>query len=289
MSIPLTLEVLIRSWEKQLLLQIQEMSTLPVALHPITPTNLIFRSSTPCSRHLAAFLTDSSLKSILTTQLPFNTSLVFATYFGGNGSDGIAGIALDNSENIYVTGSTSSSNLPGASVSTIQSAFGGTYDAFAAKINAAGTAIVYSTYLGGNRSDFGKAIAVNAGGNVFVAGDVMPPSSGTYNFPLVHPIQGTPGGGQYDVFAAKINAAGTALDYSTFLGGALSDRAMGIAVDSQGSAFVAGVTESADYPVKNPISGHDHILGDTGREVDGFVTRLSPLGTTFIYSTFLGG
>jgi len=64
------LEVLIRSWEKQLLLQIQEMSTLPVALHPITPTNLIFRSSTPCSRHLAAFLTDSSLKSILTTQLP---------------------------------------------------------------------------------------------------------------------------------------------------------------------------------------------------------------------------
>jgi len=130
---------------------------------------------------------------------------------------------------------------------------------------------------------------VNAGGNVFVAGDVMPPSSGTYNFPLVHPIQGTPGGGQYDVFAAKINAAGTALDYSTFLGGALSDRAMGIAVDSQGSAFVAGVTESADYPVKNPISGHDHILGDTGREVDGFVTRLSPLGTTFIYSTFLGG
>ena len=220
---------------------------------------------------------------------PADTSLVFATYFGGNGSDGIAGIALDNSENIYITGSTSSSNLPGASASTIQSAFGGTYDAFAAKINAAGTAIVYSTYLGGNRSDFGKAIAVDDLGGAYVAGDVVPPSNGTYNFPLVHPIQGTPGGGQYDAFAAKINAAGTALDYSTFLGGALSDRARGIAVDSQDSAFVVGETSSADFPVENAISGHDHILGDTGREVDGFVTRLSPLGTTLIYSTFLGG
>jgi hypothetical protein len=221
---------------------------------------------------------------------PANTSLIFSTYFGGTDGDGIAGIALDDAENIYITGTTSSSNLPGASLSPIQPSFAGTYDAFVAKINAAGTNIVYATYLGGTRYDIGKAIGVNAWGEASVAGDVMPPSSGGYNsFPLVNPIQGFPGGGQYDAFVTKINSTGTAIVYSTFLGGSLSDIVRDIAVDSLGSTFVAGETWSADFPIVNPIPGHATILGDSGNEMDGFITRLSPLGSTLIYSTYLGG
>ena len=128
---------------------------------------------------------------------PANTSLVFSTYFGGTEGDGIA---LDDVEKIYITGTTNSGNLPGASLSSIQPTFAGTYDAFAAKINAAGTNIVYATYIGGISADIGKAIGVNAVGEASIAGDVMPPSSGGYNsFPLVNAIQGFPGGGQYDV------------------------------------------------------------------------------------------
>jgi hypothetical protein len=221
---------------------------------------------------------------------PANTSLIFSTYFGGTDGDGIAGIALDDVENIYITGTTSSGNLPGASLSPIQPSFAGAYDAFVAKINAAGTNIVYATYLGGTRADIGKAIGVNALGEASVAGDVMPPSSGGYNsFPLVNAIQGLPGGGQYDAFVTKINSTGTAIVYSTFLGGSLNDKARDIAVDSLGSTFVAGETWSADFPVENYLAGHGTLLGSTGGKVDGFITRFSPLGSAFIYSTFLGG
>ncbi len=221
---------------------------------------------------------------------PANTSLVFSTYFGGADSDGIAGIALDDVENIYITGTTTSSNLPGASLSSIQPTFGGTYDAFVAEINASGTDIVYATYLGGVRADIGKSIDVNTWGEASVVGDVMPPTSGGYDtFPLVNAIQSSPGGGQYDAFVTKINSTGTAIVYSTFLGGSLHDSARDIAVDSHGSAFVVGETGSADFPIVNPIAGHASILGDSGHEIDGFITRLSPLGSTLLYSTYLGG
>jgi len=222
---------------------------------------------------------------------PSNTALVFSTYFGGTGNDVANGIALDDLGDIYITGATNSTNLPGVSPSSIQSSVAGGNDAFITKINSAGTAIDYSTYLGGNRSDFGKAIAVDTEGNAYVAGDLMPPGSSSppYNFPLVNPVQSTTGGGEWDAFVTKINTAGSAIDYSTFLGGSMSDKARGIAVDSHGSAFIAGETWSADYPIKNPISGHGAILGSTGNEMDGFITRLSPLGNNIIYSTFLGG
>lgn len=219
---------------------------------------------------------------------PSNTSIVFSTYFGGNDNDAIGGLALDNSGNIYITGSTRSTNLPGASTSLIQPTFGGSSDAFVTKISAPGDAILYSTYLGGNRTDYGTAIDVDSAGSAYLTGYINNPSTippTVYNFPLVNPIQ-TASAGEKDAFVTKINAAGNSIDYSSLLGGNSSDRGLDIAVDSSGSAYVAGSTSSSlDFPIFNPINGHGQMLGIS----DGFIVRLTPSGAGILYSTFFGG
>jgi len=206
------------------------------------------------------------------------SALVYSTYLGGSDQDAAFGIAVDSAGNAYVTGGTLSTNFP--TQNALQPASGGFADAFATKINAAGSALVYSTYLGGtgNFDDQGFGIAVDGSGNAYVAGRAASP-----NFPTRNPIQPAFGGGVADAFATKLNAAGSALVYSTYLGGTAEDGVADIAIDGAGNAYVAGLTKSANFPTQSPLQSTNR--GGT----DAFVTKLNAAGSALTYSTYLGG
>ena len=172
------------------------------------------------------------------------TSIVYSTYLGGSGGDVGEAIAVDQVSQVYVTGGTGSSIFPGTTSSLIQSTFGGDGDAFVTKLNEAGTAILFSTYLGGGGADVGRGIALDSTSNVYVTGITQ-----SLNFPGTarSPIQRTNGGGN-DAFLAKLNATGTAILLSTYLGGSSNDFGEGIAVDVAGQAYVTGETTSSNFP-----------------------------------------
>ena len=214
---------------------------------------------------------------------PAGSSLVYSTYLGGNASDVGQGIALDDSGNAYVTGSTLSVNFPTAS--PLQAAGRGSSDAFVTKIKPDGTGLVYSTYLGGSGGDFGQSIAVDSAGNAFVTGYTF-----SANFPTAIPLQNAKAGSA-DAFVTEIDPAGSALVYSTYLGGTGLDRAFALALDDSGDALIAGDTASADFPTtagafQTTIGG-----GTCGSAPcsDAFVAGLNPAGSLRLYSTFLGG
>jgi uncharacterized repeat protein (TIGR03803 family) len=204
------------------------------------------------------------------------SSLVYSTYLGGSRSDNGRGIAVDSSGNAYVCGMAQSYDFP-VTANAFQTMMPGYLNPFVAKLNAAGTALAYSTYLGGNYDDEGTAIAVDASGNAYVTGN-----TNSESFPTVSPFQAGLAGAQ-NAFVSKLNSAGSALIYSTYLGGSSYDGGQGIAVDSSGSAYVTGYTESPNFPTLNPIVAS--ILGDVE---DAFVTKLNPAGSTLVYSTYLG-
>src|SRR5579863_1297939 len=137
--------------------------------------------------------------------------------------------------------------------------------------------LVYSTYLGGNYEDLGNAIAIDSAGNAYVAGETV-----SNNFPTKNAFQPTLKGNS-NAFVSKLNASGTALIYSTYLGGSVGDYGNGIAVDSAGNATITGFTQSPDFPTKNAFQ--PALRGS----VNAFVTRLNATGNALIYSTFLGG
>jgi hypothetical protein len=213
------------------------------------------------------------------TKLNAAGALVYSTYLGGSGGDQGNGIAVDASGNAYVTGAAASSDFP--TVNPIQATFAGGCcegDAFVAKLNAAGSALVYSTYLGGSGFDDGLDIAVDASGNAYVRG-----RTASSNFPTVNPIQATFAGGFDDAFVTKLNAAGSALVYSTYLGGSGNEGFGGIAVDASGNAYVAGSTASSNFPTVNPIQA------TLAGSFDVFVTKFNAAGSALVYSTYLGG
>jgi hypothetical protein len=218
--------------------------------------------------------------------------LIYSTYLGGSGHDLGAGVAVDSAGNAYIVGSTNSADFP-----TTPGAFqtvcnGGSgcatnWDAFVAKINAAGSALVYSTYLGGSGIDESSSIAVDTAGNAYVTGD-----TGSADFPLMNPLQPTFHGGEVDAFVTKINPVGSALVYSTYLGGSGQDLGLGIAVDSAGNAYVTGVTGSANFPTtpgafQTVCNGSGSGCGTPSR--DAFVSKINPSGSGLVYSTYLGG
>jgi hypothetical protein len=202
------------------------------------------------------------------------TALIYATYIGGRGDDRAAGIAVDSLGQVYVTGSTASVDFPLAAA--IRTTLGGGRDAFALKLNATGNALLYSTYLGGSNYDAGTAIAVDASGNAYIAGDTM-----SADFPVSNAAQGT-FGGQVDAFVTKLTSAG-ALSFNTFVGGAGAEHSGGIAVDANGNSYLAGGTFSTNFPVATPIQP-----ANRGGQ-DAFVTKINAAGSVFVYSTYLGG
>ncbi len=204
--------------------------------------------------------------------------LIFSTYLGGSETEQILGMAVDSEGAAYVTGHTMSSNFP--TENPIQESTAGGIDAFIAKINASGTSLVYSTYLGGHDTEGSIGIVVNPAGAAYVTG-----YTNSIDFPAKNPIQGSNAGG-YDIYIAKIDPSGTALIYSTYLGGSGEDYWGGIAVDSKGAAYVTGSTNSIDFPTKNPIQGNK--AGDSDA-FDAFITKINSAGNELIYSTYLGG
>jgi Bacterial Ig-like domain (group 3)/Beta-propeller repeat len=212
---------------------------------------------------------------------PSGSALVYSTYLGGNGGDGGYGIALDSSGNAYVTGYTRSTDFP-----TTSGAFQTTCcGAFVTKLNSTGSALVYSTYLGGS-GDSGHSIAVDSEGNAYVTGETT-----STDFPTTPgAFQTAYGGGSKckywycagDAFVTKLNSTGSALIYSTYLGGNKSDAGLGIAVDSTGNAYVTGQTCSTNFPTMNSLPKEKGFFYS-------FVTKLNPTGSALVYSTYLGG
>jgi Beta-propeller repeat/Abnormal spindle-like microcephaly-assoc'd, ASPM-SPD-2-Hydin len=212
---------------------------------------------------------------------PTGTAAVYSTFLGGNANDEGFGIAVDGNGNAYVTGLTSSTDFPNTP-GTIQAAFGGApEDAFVAEINAAGNALVYSTYLGGSGDDAGFGITADGTGNAYVTGLTsstdFPNSPGT-----IQP--GGFGGGASDAFVTKVSANGTSLAYSTYLGGSGDDQGFGIAVDGNGNAYVTGSTSSS-FPI---VAGAVQAAFGGGGS-DAFVTKVNSGAAALAYSTYLGG
>ena len=215
------------------------------------------------------------------------SALVYSTYLGGSDvswcdeegacyfrGDYAVGIAVDGEGNAYITGTTPSSDFPTANA--LQSTLAGDSDAFVAKLNAAGSALVYSTFLGGSSREDGRGIAVDNSGNAYVTG-----RTDSSDFPVVNAAQPALAG-YLDAFVTKLNPAGSTLVYSTYLGGSGSDAGYGVAVDSAGNAYVAGSTESLNFPTVNSLQS-------MGGFSDAFMTKLDAVGSAVVYSTYLGG
>jgi uncharacterized repeat protein (TIGR01451 family) len=225
---------------------------------------------------------DAFVAKIDTTQSGI-ASFIYSTYLGGSWGDYGVDIAVDGNGNAYVTGWTVSPDFP--TTNAYQGAYGGgDWDAFVTKLNAAGSSLLYSTYLGGSDDDRGYGIAVDGAGNAYVAGRIL-----STDFPTTTTAyQGVCGScpTSHDASATKIDttqSGNASLIYSTYLGGSDGEAGEGIAVDGDGNAYVVGVTSSTDFPNQNPYQG----TYAGGR--DAFVTRLNADGSALLYSTYLGG
>ncbi len=208
-------------------------------------------------------------------ELRIDPVLLYSSYVGGSSFDQAYGAATDAAGNTYLVGYTSSALFP--TTNALQPALaGGVYDAFVCKLNASGR-FVYATFLGGKGADLGYAIAADSAGNAYVTGVTL-----SNDFPVLGAAQGVAGGKQ-DAFVTKIDAGGSALIYSTYLGGSQDDYAQAIAVSATGNALLGGTTFSANFPTLAAAQGSLHGTSDA------FVANLAPLGNALVYSTFLGG
>jgi len=210
--------------------------------------------------------------------------LVYSSFLGGSFEDEANAIAVDGSGDAYVTGITVSSDFPvtaGAFQNTNDKT-GNDYTAFVSKVNATGTALVYSTYLGGSTQDIASAIAVDGSGDAYVAGQTestdFPVTTGA--FQTANNTSGAATG-----FVTELNPTGTGLIYSTYLGGSGADAVNGIAVDGSGDAFVTGFTGSKDFPVTSGVFQSTN----NASEGTAFVAELNASGSALAYATYLGG
>ncbi len=209
---------------------------------------------------------------------PTGSALQYATFLGGDSSDHVEDIALDNSGAIYITGFTVSTNFP-TTAGSFDTTLDGPDDAFVAKLNPTGSDLDYATFLGGGEYDVGRGIVVNASGNAYVVGETysgdFPSTAGAFDETF---------NGSCDVFVTKIDPAGNALNYATYIGGYFRDHGGDIALDKIGNAYVTGMTISPDFPISNGALDSTHNGG-----WDAFVAKINPTGDTLDYATYLGG
>ncbi len=207
------------------------------------------------------------------------TALLHATYLGGGGTDTVNALAAGTDGSAWVAGYTSSAGFPTTAGAPQRGYAGGIGDAFVARLSPGATALVYSTFLGGRGEDGANALAVSADGSAFVAGHTyssdLPTTAGAFQ---------PAGAGDEDAFAAKLNPAGTAILYATYLGGGSTDRANALAIGPDGSAYVAGYTWSSNFPTTPTAYQRAH-----GDYLDAFLAKVNPGGTALLYATYLGG
>ena len=299
-------------------------------------TNSVDVPATPTAPQ-PAFASNNGLGNpdgFVTKLNPAGNGIVYSTYLGGTCTDIVFGITVNAAGEAYVTGTTGSGLNGGTTpdcfpfivndpnfnqfplMAAFQPAYGGSSDAFITKISAAGNALVYSSFLGGQRMEFGTAVAVDASGDAYVTGDTLSP-----DFPVTAGVFQVINNGSLDAFVTKVTKTGavSALVYSTYLGGGGLDRGRGITVDGSGDAYVAGQTDSgsvngcniqttspfpttpgafqpsiAPSPPVIPVPimacgafpGGVSVIPNMG---DAFVSRLNSGGTALVYSTYLGG
>ena len=223
-----------------------------------------------------AYQTTNAGENVFVTEFdPAGTGIKFSTFLGGTGDDTPAQIYLSSFGNLLIVGSTTSNNFPTTS-GVFQQVYDGDQDAFLTEMSPDGTALVYSTYIGGTGTDFGTAVTVDASGNAYVVG-----STNSTNFPTMNPIQ-LGNNGLYDAFVTEVSPTG-ALLYSTYVGGSLSDYGTGIAVDSTGDIYLSGYTYSTNFPTQSALQGT--LAGGS----DIFITEFYPGSSTLLFSTYLGG
>lgn len=201
--------------------------------------------------------------------------LAYSTYLGGSGSEFSGAVAVSTTGQPCVVGTTMSSDFPTAN--PLQASPAGSADVVVARLDATGSALVYSTFLGGSGNDFAQAVALDSAGNAYVVGHTA-----SANFPTSSPLQGARSGAT-DGFVAKLSADGQSLAYSTYLGGSGLETASAVAVDGSGNAYVGGNTSSTDWPTASPLQ-----LANAGGD-DAFVAKLNGTGSALVYSTYLGG
>ena len=209
---------------------------------------------------------------------PQGNSLAYSTFLGGGDNDSAIGVAADASGNTYVTGGTRSSGFP-TTATAFQFSVAGDTDAYLVKLNATGSALLYSTLLGGGATDRGSSVKVDNLGNAYVVG-----YTSSQDFPTEGAFQNLPGG-SFDAFVARIDttAAGAAsLVFCTYLGGTADDKGYGLALDSSNNIYVAGQTTSIDFPVLNPAQAA------RGGNFDAFVAKISQAGAK-LGATYIGG
>jgi len=257
--------------------------------------------TTPGAYKTTAASKPSDLSSAYIAEVnPAGTKLVYSTYLGGSGEDIGAAIAIDSMGAAYVAGSTTSTNFPVTSGAVQASREGSNLQAgFVTKINAAGSALVYSTYLGGSEMDGAAGIAVDASGDAYVTGSTnsadFPTTAGAFQTKIGYSYFNYP---QTNAFVSEISGDGTALAYSTYLGGGISfapladegDQATGIALDGQGMVYVTGMACTGDYPVTAGAFEPENLDGEYTGECTAFLTKLKPTANTpLVYSTYFGG
>lgn len=214
-------------------------------------------------------------------------ALIYASYLGGSAGEAGIDIAVDAGGRAYVAGRTSSTDFPVAGQTPLQSALSTPapgapdYDSYVAAIDPIGSSLIFSTYLGGDGADGSEALALDAAGHVFVTG-----FTGSSNFPTTAGSLDVSYDGANDAFVAKLAVDGSSLVYSTLIGAAATEAAIGIALDNDGHAFVSGWTDSSGFPT-TPGAFQPTKPAGTGR--DAFVVKLNPAGTGLVYGTFLGG
>ena len=219
--------------------------------------------------------------------LTIDPTLIYSTYFGGsqNEQEGIGRFEVDSQGNVYITGKTYSSDLPMSN--PIDSSLSGESDVFVTKFNPVTNTLIYSTYIGGNSIETGNSIVADNEGNAYIVGN-----TGSSDFPVVNPIQAQKqkpfDPTEIDTFVMKLNANGSSILFSTYLGGTKPDDAWSIALNSIGEMVISGNTQSLDFPIVNAIQNSSgNVYG--GNVWDVFLAKLDSTGSNLMFSTYLGG
>jgi uncharacterized protein (TIGR03437 family) len=221
-----------------------------------------------------------SSEAFLSKLNPSGATLVFSTYLGGSKNDAAVDVAVDSS-GVYVAGQTNSPDFP--LLNAYQNRLAGSSDAFVTKFNPAGTALLWSTLLGGTALEFAQGLALNASGNAFITGVTF-----SRDFPIAQAVQAANASDSFsaaEAFVTRLSADGRQLDYSTYLGGSKEEWAHDIALDASGNVYLTGYTQSEDFPAIGALAVNPPSVGLFWQ---AFVTRLNAAGTAWDYSMTLG-